>query len=175
MSLFHLFSPDPVSPQKKGEPVSTANAVLPKPLKLAKALSRVMDNAFRIPFTQKTIGLDGILGSFPIVGDTLTLVVALYGVGLAVHYQAPTSLLVRMIGNVFLDALVGVVPLLGDVFDVFFKANARNFALLMEYLEQEKPHILYPHLVPPPPAGTTSPSAAAHLVVDVTPSTAHRP
>jgi hypothetical protein len=147
-------------------------AKLPKPLRLAKALSVLMDSAIRIPFINKNIGLDGILGTFPIAGDIVTFTVALYGVGLAVYYKVPNTLVARMIGNIAIDLLIGVVPVLGDVFDVFFKANLRNYTLLIEHLENEMPHILYPDVIPTPKHTHSYEEAtpASHAVVDVTPA-----
>ena len=113
----------------------------PPALKLARTLSVLLDSAIRIPFTKKTIGLDGLLGSLPLLGDALTLVVSFYFIGLAYYYQAPKALVLKMIGNVCLDFVVGVVPILGDVFDILFKANVRNYNLLLEYLETQRPDL----------------------------------
>jgi hypothetical protein len=156
---------------KASQQTQPLKASLPKPLRIAKALSVLMDSAIRIPFVNKTIGLDGVLGAFPIAGDILTFGVALYGLGVALHYKVPNAILARMVGNIMVDLLVGAIPLLGDVFDVFFKANRRNYALLMDYLENHMPHILYPDVIPPPrhSHGYEEVPHAAHAVVDVTP------
>jgi hypothetical protein len=113
----------------------------PPALKLARGLSILLDSAIRIPFTRKTIGLDGVLGAFPIVGDALTLLVSLYLIGLAYYYQVPQSIRLKMCLNVLLDFVVGSVPILGDVFDILFKANVRNYTLLFEYLEEHRPDL----------------------------------
>ena len=169
MTMNNSFSQllNPFQPRGKATPVAVAR--IPKPLRLAKALSVLMDSAIRIPFINKRIGLDGILGSFPIVGDILTFTVSLYGVGLGIYYRVPNPLVAQMVGNILVDLLIGAVPLMGDVFDIFFKANTRNYHLLMEHLEAEMPHILYPHLVAPPIVGQSTPHASS-VVVDVTPT-----
>lgn len=99
-----------------------------------RGLSRLLDNAFRIPIIGYRIGLDPILGLIPGVGDALTLLPAGYIVFEAYRLGVPKATLLRMLANVGLEALVGTVPLLGDVFDATFKANARNMALLEPHL-----------------------------------------
>jgi hypothetical protein len=110
----------------------------PPALKVAKMLSVLMDSAFRIPFTKKTFGIDALVGSVPVLGDAITFLISGYLLTLAVYYKAPASLLFKMLGNITLDYLIGVVPLVGDVFDVFFKANIRNYALLLTFLETHR-------------------------------------
>ena len=104
---------------------------------VARNLERVawlMDRAIRIPGTRITLGLDALLGLFPLGGDVLT---GLVQVGLVLvalkHYRVPSHVAARMLGNVLLDVAVGAVPLLGDLFDVAFKANTRNLKLLEPY------------------------------------------
>jgi hypothetical protein len=94
-------------------------------------LAWLMDRAFTIPGTNIKCGLDAILGLLPIGGDALTGIIQSGIVLLAVHhYHVPKAIAVRMAGNVLLDTLVGAIPFVGDVFDVAFKANTRNIALL---------------------------------------------
>jgi hypothetical protein len=90
-----------------------------------------MDRAIRIPGTNITVGLDALLGLLPVGGDFLTGIVQVGIVLVAmIHYRVPKTIAMRMAGNVLLDILVGAVPVLGDAFDVFFKANTRNMTLL---------------------------------------------
>src|SRR5947208_1041854 len=90
----------------------------------------LMDRAFRIPGTRITVGLDSILGLLPIGGDVITGIVQVGIVVLAlVRYRVPRPVAARMAANVLIDVLVGAVPLLGDAFDVAFKANTRNLQL----------------------------------------------
>lgn len=131
----------------------------PPALKIAKVLSIVMDSALRLPFTQKTIGLDALVGSLPVLGDALTALVACYLLGLAVYYKVPTPLFLKMLGNVAVDFLVGSIPLLGDVFDVLFKANVRNYALLFQYLELHRSDLFIP--------AKSSSNSAKQVVVDL--------
>jgi hypothetical protein len=96
----------------------------------------LMDRAVRVPGTRFRIGLDAILGLLPVGGDVLTGLVqtGLVLVALA-HYRVPKAVAARMAANVLLDILVGAIPLLGDLFDIAFKANTRNLQLLERYRE----------------------------------------
>jgi hypothetical protein len=95
-----------------------------------------MDRAFVVPGTKVRFGLDGLLGLLPLGGDVATGLVQTGLVLVALgRYRVPTAVAARMMGNVLLDVGVGTVPLLGDLFDVAFKANTRNMALLEPYLD----------------------------------------
>jgi hypothetical protein len=87
-----------------------------------------------LPGTNARIGLDPILGLLPGVGDFLAAVLSSYVVIAAARLGAPRPVLARMLMNLGVDTLVGVVPLLGDLFDVGWKANMRNAALLDSYV-----------------------------------------
>jgi hypothetical protein len=107
---------------------------------VARNLERVawlMDRAITIPGTKITVGLDALLGLLPLGGDVLTGIVqaALVLVALR-HYRVPRSVAARMMANVAIDIAIGSIPLLGDLFDVAFKANTRNIKLLEPY----RPH-----------------------------------
>ena len=93
-------------------------------------LSRLLDNAFAIPGTRFRIGLDGILGLIPGIGDATGAALSIYLIVQAARLGLPVSTLVRMVGNVALETVVGAVPIVGDIFDIVWKANIRNMALL---------------------------------------------
>lgn len=95
----------------------------------------LMDARFRVPGTRIRFGLDPIIGLIPGIGDALGLALSLYVVVEAVRLGVSKRVLFSMLRNVGLEALVGVVPILGDVFDIGFKANLRNAALLRRYIE----------------------------------------
>ncbi len=97
-------------------------------------LADLMDNAFIIPGTKIRIGLDAILGLLPGIGDTAALAVAGYIIHKAHKSGVHPVLLMHMAGNVFMDWLVGLVPFVGDIFDVGFKANRRNVDILKEHI-----------------------------------------
>ena len=94
-----------------------------------RRLARLLDSAFRIPGTRVRFGLDPVLGLAP-WGDVVTTVFALTIVAHALRYRVPPVIVARMAGNVVIDALVSLVPFVGDVADVFLRANQRNLALL---------------------------------------------
>ncbi len=99
-----------------------------------RALSRLLDNAFTIPGTRFRFGLDALIGLVPGLGDAVSAAFSGYLVLQASRLGAPKSVLNRMVANVAIDTVVGWVPLLGDLFDVAWKSNARNMALLEEHL-----------------------------------------
>jgi hypothetical protein len=100
------------------------------------ALSRLLDTAFIIPGTNIRFGLDALIGLVPGIGDAITTVMSLYIVSEARALGAPRLLIARMLANVALDGFVGAIPILGDAFDVAFRANRRNMALLLGYLDR---------------------------------------
>jgi hypothetical protein len=93
-----------------------------------------MDERFRIPGTNRRVGLDGLVGLVPGIGDTATTLVAAWIVVEAWRMGAPAHLVGRMAANVAIDSLAGSVPLVGDIFDIAFKANSRNIRLLRRWL-----------------------------------------
>ena len=93
---------------------------------------------FAVPGTRLRFGWDSILGLFPGLGDVLTSAISLLIVHHAWQTGASTLTLARMLGNVGVDFVVGVIPLLGDMFDVAFKANRRNARLLEQHLHGQR-------------------------------------
>ena len=103
-----------------------------------KWLSATMDSAWRIPGTRIRFGADSVLGLIPGVGDGIATALSLYVVAEAWRMGLPNHKLARMIGHVALDGTLGAVPIIGDVFDLMFKANTRNMRILIEHLESAK-------------------------------------
>lgn len=91
-----------------------------------------MDGMFRIPGVGWRFGLDALVGLIPGVGDTATTLVSLYILGAAVRYRVPKVTLLRMALNLGIDYVAGSVPLVGDLFDAWWKANQKNVTLLRE-------------------------------------------
>jgi hypothetical protein len=98
-------------------------------------LAHLLDDRFAIPGTRYRIGLDGLIGLVPGIGDAVTTLLSLYILLEAHRLGVPISKLGRMGINVGLDAALGAVPLVGDVFDVAWKANRRNLGLLLDHLD----------------------------------------
>ena len=105
-------------------------------VRVARGLTRILDELVRIPGTNIRLGLDSIIGLIPGVGDLAGAAMSGYLILAAGRLGAPKAVLLRMLGNVAFDSMIGVVPLLGDLFDVAFKANTRNLKLLERYAEQ---------------------------------------
>ncbi|AZT84772.1 DUF4112 domain-containing protein [Marinobacter sp. NP-4(2019)] len=99
--------------------------------------SRVTDTAIRIPFTRIRLGLDPIIGLLPVVGDLIGLVLSLYVLLEAQRAGASKRIKAHMIKNMLIETFGGMVPVVGDAFDIVYKANTRNTRLLREYLEEE--------------------------------------
>ena len=99
-----------------------------------RRLAWLLDASFRLPGTRFRFGLNGLLGLAPVAGDALLGLVSLYIVWEARRLGAPSPLLARMLGNVAVEVVGGSVPVLGDVFDMAFKANLRNLDLLERWL-----------------------------------------
>lgn len=98
-------------------------------------IAHLLDSRFRIPGTRIRFGLDGALGLVPGIGDTLVALPSAWLVWRGWQLGVPRRELVRMAGNTGIDYLVGMVPLVGDLFDIGFKANLRNVAILRRALE----------------------------------------
>ena len=101
------------------------------------ALANLLDTAFIIPGTNVRFGFDAMIGLVPGIGDAITTVISLYIVHEARELGAPRHLVARMLANVAIDGVVGAVPLIGDAFDVAWRANRRNMALLQKHLDGE--------------------------------------
>lgn len=125
----------------KKSPVTRLRRLAPEQerrLELIRHMARLLDSAMVVPGTSIRLGLDPILGLFPGLGD---LVSPLFTIG--VIWQArdlgiPRVVQLRMIFNVAIDTLIGMVPIAGDLFDVAWKANDMNVALLERHAYEER-------------------------------------
>jgi hypothetical protein len=107
-------------------------------VKRLRRLSYILDESIVIPGINYRIGLDPILGLLPGGGDLACAVISSYIVYAAAQLGVPKFLLARMVKNIAIDTLVGSIPLIGDLFDVMWKANVKNVDLLEEYLLKEQ-------------------------------------
>ena len=99
-------------------------------------LANIMDTAIVLPGNIR-LGADAVIGLVPGIGDAITTGLSLWIVKEAHALGASKHVLTRMIGNVAVDAFTGIVPVLGDAFDVIWRANRRNVRLLREHFERE--------------------------------------
>lgn len=106
------------------------------PLKTIRSLSYWLDNAIPIPGTGYRVGLDPILGLIPGGGDIIGAILAAYLVFKGVQLRLPAASLGRMVWNIVLEMVVGLIPVVGDLFDFAWKANAKNLELLEAHLDE---------------------------------------
>jgi hypothetical protein len=108
-------------------------------LKRMRQLSQLLDGAIVIPGTKQRIGLDPILGLIPGGGDTVSAALSGYIIIEAARMGLPRKVLMQMVMNLVIDTVVGSVPVLGDVFDVFSKANLRNMQIVESHAKAPLP------------------------------------
>src|SRR5580698_11575619 len=125
--------PEVLSPRLKrgGKPFDDENLDL---------LSHVLDDFIRIPGTSIRVGLDGIVGFIPGIGDLIggiascIIIIAAWARGVSYVTVA------RMVANVAIEVVVGAIPVLGDMFDIAWRANRRNYALLVGSVDEPRKH-----------------------------------
>ena len=100
-----------------------------------RRVSRLLDNAIAIPGTKIRFGLDPIIGLLPGGGDTITGGIAAYIVVEAARMGVPREILGKMVTNILIDSFAGTVPVVGDLFDLGWKANVKNIELLEKHLD----------------------------------------
>ena len=129
----------PTPEDKERQQLREASARLTR----VRSLTHWLDNAIRVPGTQLRFGIQPIIGLVPVLGDVIGLLLTGFVIVQAWLIGAPRSLLGRMVTIAIVDFFIGLVPVVGDVGDVVFKANARNLKLLETHLDAR--------LTPPPP------------------------
>jgi hypothetical protein len=122
---------------------SPSATVLPDPgrpaaVPFSRTLANLLDTWFRIPGTKQRIGFDPIIGLIPGVGDAIAAVLGGLILMEARQCGAPGSVMRRMTANLLINAFVGAVPLLGDLFSIWYQSNARNYAILRTWQAGEK-------------------------------------
>lgn len=98
----------------------------------------LMDRRFTIPGTDIRYGIDSIIGLIPGVGDWLGGIAAMYFPVQAVYRDVSLPVIIRMFINILVDILIGSIPILGDIFDLAWKANIKNAKLLNQYQHEPK-------------------------------------
>lgn len=97
-------------------------------------LAQFLDNAFRIPGTRFRMGLDGLIGLIPGIGDIAGAALSGYLIWQAARLGVPATTLLRMFGNTAVETVVGTIPVVGDIFDIGWKANLRNLTLVRNHV-----------------------------------------
>ena len=102
------------------------------------AVAKFLDSAFVIPGTNRRFGMDAVIGLVPGIGDLLSALLASYIIWEARQLGLPRWKIARMVANVAFDTALGAVPIAGDVFDVFFKANQRNVRIIQDHVGKKR-------------------------------------
>ncbi|MBE7178702.1 MAG: DUF4112 domain-containing protein [Mucilaginibacter polytrichastri] len=102
----------------------------------AERIAKLMDSQFRVPGTSFRFGLDPLLNLIPVIGDLSGFAVSAVLVLTMRKYGASGKVLVLMLLNVAVDAVIGAIPFIGQIFDFTFKANDRNIRLLKEHYRE---------------------------------------
>jgi hypothetical protein len=105
---------------------------------LARFLAELLDQRFTIPGTSIRFGLDPILGLIPGIGDAIANLAGSAILLIAAQYRLPKIVLLRMGLNVAFNALIGAIPVVGDIFSIWFRSNVRNVRLLERYVSAER-------------------------------------
>ena len=104
-----------------------------------EGMEKLLERTFVIPGTKQTIGLDVILDLIPVGGDFIGAAMGLYMVWEARNLKMPGSAVVRMLGNVGFDWLLGLIPFVGAIPDFFFRSNSRNLRIIKRHLDKHYP------------------------------------
>ncbi|HET6539586.1 MAG TPA: DUF4112 domain-containing protein [Chryseolinea sp.] len=107
-------------------------------LEFIERLAQWLDSRFLIPGTNIRFGIDPMMSLFPIIGDLMTYVVSGMLIYAMYNKGASRKVVIKMILNSTLDAIIGAIPLVGTVFDIFYRANDRNVRLLKEHYFEDK-------------------------------------
>jgi hypothetical protein len=99
--------------------------------------SKITDSSIGIPFTKFNIGVDAVIGLVPVIGDAAGLILSSYVLLEAQRMGMSKRIKLKIIVNMLIDFFGGLIPLFGDIFDAFFKANTRNTQLLKNALIEQ--------------------------------------
>ena len=102
-------------------------------LRRLSALARLMDTAIRVPGTNIRFGADSVLGLLPVVGDASGALIGLLIINEARRFGLPKEKMAQMFGNLAADAVAGSVPVIGDLFDIYFKSHRRNVKIILDH------------------------------------------
>ena len=104
-----------------------------------EALEKILERAFVVPGINRPIGLDGIVGLIPVVGDIVTAAMGAYIVWEARNLGMSKWHLTRMAANVGIDTALGAIPFAGDLFDFFYRSNTKNLRIIRKHLDKHHP------------------------------------
>lgn len=111
---------------------------VPKNLRDIARVVKLMDSSFRIPFTNRTFGLEPIIGLVPVVGDAIGFIITSWIMITLLRNNASGKVIAKMFINIFIDLALAFMPVLGNIIDFFFKTNQRNLVLAVEHYQYGK-------------------------------------
>jgi hypothetical protein len=112
---------------------------LPQDLVALRKFAFFMDEAFRVPGTPIRVGLDALLGLIPGVGDFIGGILSTWIIFGALRHRVPARVIARMVLNIAVDLVFGVVPVAGDLFDFLYEENVKNMRLLEKHRDRRRP------------------------------------
>ena len=118
-------------PSKKGDS-------RPPEVQSFERIARLMDSKFEIPGTKIRFGIDPVLSLMPVLGDLITFIISSMLIYTMYNHGASRKVVIKMMLNSGLDTIIGAVPLVGTVFDIFYRSNERNVKLLREHYYEGK-------------------------------------
>ncbi len=113
---------------------SEEKEILEEKLVRLRQLSKNLDESFTIPGTGIKFGMDAILGLVPGGGDLVSGIFSLYMLRAAMKMKLPKLAILSILANIILDTTIGIIPVAGDIFDVFWKSNKRNMNIIEKYM-----------------------------------------
>jgi len=140
MHITHMTETIRVEARRRETPVKERD--VQRDLESVDRLARLMDTEFE--FAGIHFGLDAIIGLIPVLGDSIAALIGLYPIYVAQQHKLGLLLRARMLLNLIIDWLIGIIPFIGDIADVGFKANIRNARLLRRALEKRPNNLARP-------------------------------
>lgn len=125
------------TPSEEIEELASPQQVDEAAIERMHAVARLLDDGYELPVFGVRVGLDPILGLLPVAGDSATAVVGLYIVAESARQGVSYWTIARQLLNIVADLAIGSIPVVGDVFDVFWKANRRNVDLFERALDAD--------------------------------------
>jgi len=115
--------------------IPRTHADRPSGLAEVEALAWLLDNSIPVPGTGRRFGIDAVIGFVPVVGDLVSGAIGLFVVWRGSRLGLPRVVVARMLANSAIDMAIGAIPVIGDAFDLWFKANTRNLGIIRRHLE----------------------------------------
>lgn len=113
------------------------NEILEEKLIRLRQLSKNLDESFTIPGTKIKFGIDALIGLVPVGGDLVSGLFSLYILRSAIKMKLPKGAIFSILFNIVIDTTIGAIPVIGDIFDIFWKSNKRNLNIIDKYFEIE--------------------------------------